>query len=493
MKKKLLFVLVLFLHPPCAKAQSFLDSTFGTNGIVITYDGTSTNDRFNAIVIQPNNKIIGAGFAIGRVVVARYNENGTLDNTFATGGIFSGQDNTTANALLLQPNGKIITAGVGPLYRLNADGSLDNTFGNGGLDTLEPPLDVLGRYALTLQPDGKILIAGTANGTSIGIGRLLPNGITDSTFGVNGLVATNTWSTWAYGQATGIAVMPNGSIVVGGVTSLNGFIAIRLLPDGPPDTSFNHTGVAITVAGGSFNYCHAMVLQPDGKIVLGGSGFFGANGSDFTLVRYNTDGSLDRSYGDTGVVNIDFNRNDDVIGALCPAQNEAIIAAGYAVVAGHENFALARIDSNGKVDSIFGNNGRITTAIQDSNDLALGVVIQQDDKIILAGSSEDASGYNGDLTLARYISFPAANVSNLMLPTKVFLYPNPTVSLLMVNNTNHIIDIAAHDMLGNEIAIDFRPFDKTIVCYNFICGYYFFTISFDDRPPIVQKILIRNN
>jgi len=493
--KTLLFTFsLLFASCITAFAQpSFLDSTFGNNGIVITPVGTSSNNDFTTVVVQPDNKIIAGGIALGKGILIRYNEDGSFDNTFATSGIFT-QSNIWETAIALQTDGKIIAIGGGGLTtRFNINGTLDSTFGIGGIDSTSFDSVQFGGSAISLQPDGKIVIAGQTNSNSIGVARLLPNGMPDSTFGINGIVTSNSWGTWAYGWTCGVSILPDGRIVIGAETTLYGFMVIRCLSNGAPDTSFNHNGVAINYAGDSYNYCNAMQLQPDGKVVLAGTGDFGITGGDFTLLRYNIDGSLDRSFGDTGVVNIDFNEGDDEAGSLYITFDEKIIVAGYATIATNADFALTRINDNGSIDTFFGNNGRITTAIQDSADIARALAVQQDGKIVLAGWSVDNIGKD-ELTIARYISFTTAIQQITHQSNNVDLYPNPTTTKLFIKGDKiHIINITAFDFLGKEMDIGAYPPYSEIYINKWTDGIYFFKISFDDRPPIVQKILIENN
>ena len=120
--------------------------------------------------------------------------------------------------------------------------------------------------------------------------------------------------------------------------------------------------------------------------------------------------------------------------------------------------------------------------------------MQSDGKIIVGGGSADYSGHHfWDLTLARYLYFPPA--STKQIATQIvdpLLYPNPTSGKLMISNTNHIIDITAYDILGNKIPIIVDLPNKEIQTNNLASSIYSFTLSFDDRPPIVQKVLIQS-
>jgi uncharacterized delta-60 repeat protein len=499
MKTLLTIFLLLSLCTITNAQHSFLDSTFGNNGIVLSHYGAATSgSSAEAIAIQPDHKIIIAG-GLGAI---RYKEDGTFDSSFGYHGNFSNPPFCGEGVIAIQPDGKIIL--VGTFYdtsvsdfdflviRLNTNGSLDTTFGNRGIVTIRDGM--FGSYAgsaVALQSDGKIVIAGDVRSTQIGVSRLLQNGTLDSTFGLNG------FSNYVGLDAVGVAVMHDGRIVIGGNAYHNKFMAMRLLPDGTPDSSFNHTGVAITSAGTGYNICHTLQLLNDGKVVLGGGGAFGGSHGDFTLIKYTADGILDSSFGDTGVVNVDFYGNDDEMWASSLLPNGKLVLAGYSVVAPNENFALTCIDTNGAIDSTFGNNGRIITQIQSNNDRIHAVAAQPDGKIIAGGYSWIGSYPNNypELTLARYIpSSPEAIYAFLKEPKPVILYPNPVCDRIKIHDqyAEHIESIYVVDANGNEKKL-LLQLNKDLIINNLTPGIYLFQIFFYDRSPVFQKLVIINN
>jgi len=375
--------------------------------------------------------------------------------------------------------------------RLDVNGTLDTTFGKGGIDSTINFWAEYSSSAVALQPDGKIVVAGSVFNTTLGIGRLLPNGSPDSSFGTNGLVNTGFWSAWAYGSVSAVGVMPDGRIVAVGSTSTGLMIAVRMMPDGSPDTSFYHTGVVTTTGGENFGSGNAMLLQQDGKIIIAGATFGAHPGGDFALVRYDTDGTLDRSFGDTGVVNIDFDGSDAEATALCIANDGQLIITGVI----NSRFGLVRINSNGNIDSSFGNNGAITTTIQDGDDIPKGIAVQYDGKIVVVGWSYNSAMLGDDPTVARYIAEPPAAVKQVIyLSEYPVLYPNPSTGKLSINelSISHIINITAADITGQKIELSYKAPDDEIMVNHVPNGMYLFKISFDYRPPIVQKILIEN-
>jgi uncharacterized delta-60 repeat protein len=423
MKLKLFVFWFAFLSSFCyiTYAQpSFLDSAFGANGVVITTLNNSESGSFTSVIVKPDHKIISGGS-----MICRYNEDGTLDNSFAVHGIITGM---YSHGLALQSDGKILTVYGEKICCLNINGMLDNTFGNGGIDSTINFWPDYGGSAIALQPDGKIIIAGISNSTSLGVGRLLPNGIADSTFGSNGLVIISAPD----GQASGVVIMPDGRIVVAGSSTFyQSFMTVRFQPDGTIDTSFNHTGIVLTNAGDYYSASGSSIqLQNDGKVVVAGNARYTGQGLNFVLLRYDTNGTLDRTFGDTGVVNIDFNDGDDEATALCIAGNGQIIVAGFA----NSRFGLTRINSNGNIDSSFGNNGEIISTIQDGNDIPRALALQYDKKIVVAGSSYNNVKMETDPTLARYIAVPSARVLQLINHSgKSILFPNPSAGVLYFN------------------------------------------------------------
>ncbi|MBA2434942.1 MAG: hypothetical protein H0V54_07660, partial [Chthoniobacterales bacterium] len=232
---------------------------------------------------------------------------GDLDPTFGTNGKVTTDFGTIideARAVAVQPDGKIVTAGatVGgnffdfALARYNTDGSLDITFGTGGKVTTAFNTNNDEAFAVALQADGKIVAAGFAviGGTDdFALARYNTNGSLDTTFGTGGKVTTAFGS--SIDRAHAVAVQPDGKIVAAGRAVIGGgsfdFALARYNTDGSLDTTFGTGGKVTTACGSSNDEAFAVALQPDGKIVAAGRVF--SNKEDFALARYNTDGSLD--------------------------------------------------------------------------------------------------------------------------------------------------------------------------------------------------------
>jgi uncharacterized delta-60 repeat protein len=279
-----------------------LDTSFGSGGIVQTPSGTG-GSRLEAMALQPDGKIVAAGSAYNGsqdvVALARYSANGSLDTTFGSGGIVTTPVGTSASALAVafQGNGQIVAAGLAnngsqnaiTIARYDADGSLDAGFGSSGIVTT-PVGSAAGARSLVLQPDGKIVAVGGAyNGDSgeFALARYNADGSLDPTFGAGGLVTTPIGDSAGANEA---ALQPDGKILVAGSStsgSTGSFALARYNSDGSLDVGFAGDGIASTTIGTNGSGALALALQPDGKVILGGSAQFGNGAVDeFALARY---------------------------------------------------------------------------------------------------------------------------------------------------------------------------------------------------------------
>lgn len=394
-----------------------LDVTFGTGGKVTTAIGS--NDAASSIGFQSDGKIVVAGKSSNGsnndFAVARYDTSGSLDATFGTGGKVTiyGTADEEATAVGIQSDGKIIVAGTANsdfgIGRLNTDGSLDSTFGTNGKVTTDidgGSQDKL--YALTLQSDGEIVVAGFSSTSGFAVVRYNTNGSLDSTFGTGGKVTTSFGSGTAVGFSLGIQA--DGKIVVSGgfYDGTNyGFAVARYSTGGSLDTTFGTGGKVSTVisnpTGSQVDYTTDLKIQSDGKIIVAGHSATGVSyaGTDFVLARYNTDGSMDSTFGTGGKVITDIGTSYEKAVALAVQSNGKIIAAGLSD--GPTNFisTLVRYNTDGSPDTSFDADGKVTTSIGASFGGFFDVGIQSDGKIVAAGAASN-DGSTSVFSLARY-------------------------------------------------------------------------------------------
>ncbi len=235
----------------------------------------------------------------------------------------------------------------------------------------------------------------------------------DPSFGTNGKVITNVSGCSncpeSASSANAAAIQTDGKIVAAGFSSTfgPGIALARYNLDGSLDTTFGSSGIVniVLVPGGSAN---AVAIDTEGKIVVAGVSTVRDSGSqDFTLIKLNSDGSLDTSFGSGGIVTTNFgDRNSDSANAIAIQSDGKIVAAGSSFFNGLSDFALARYNTDGSLDTSFGTGGKVLTDFNNgSNDVVNAVAIQIDGRIVLAGFSNaiDPSGFPaGDFALARY-------------------------------------------------------------------------------------------
>ena len=279
------------------KPSGAVDTSFGHDGKVTT--NFFGGDSISGLALQPNGMIVAVGVAgivgadgnSGNFALARYKANGLLDQSFGSGGKVQTKIGAVsgASSVVLQPDGKIVVAGSG-LARYNSDGSLDPSFGSGGIVTTPPGVVA----SLALEPDGKIVVAGSS------ILRYLPDGSLDPSFGSGGQVSlTRNF----FGKA--VLIQPDGKIVVAGrVGGGGGTLAVaRLQQDGSLDSGFGSGGMVVTGFGIAYSEANALARTVGGKLLVAGDSGAGKN---LIVGRYNSDGSLDPSFGTGGKVTTSF-------------------------------------------------------------------------------------------------------------------------------------------------------------------------------------------
>jgi uncharacterized delta-60 repeat protein len=230
-------------------------------------------------------------------------------------------------------------------------------------------------------------------------------GSLDRCFGATGKRSTRIGSS---AQAHAMAIQTDSKIVVAGFGSNglnNDFALARYNTNGSLDTSFDLDGKVTTDFAAGMDAAFAIKLQPDGKIVVAGQSFNGPNSTDFALARYNTNGSLDTTFSTDGKLTTDISGGSNSASALAIQSDGKIVVAGYVTVAGNSgssnDFALARYTTTGDLDTTFDTDGIVTTAIGSSSDEAYALAIQNDGKIVAAGFTVAGDG-TADFALTRY-------------------------------------------------------------------------------------------
>lgn len=388
---KKLYFLVLFLVSTSTifALPGDLDTTFGVSGgyVVSDFLGLQSYETVNDVIVQSDGKITIAGSVTPSVnltdfLVARYNVDGTLDTTFSGDGIFTlnfgGADEV--HAIALQSDGKIVavgewgSSGSNYVFRLNANGSLDTTFG-GGTGRVQV---VAGKaLSVAIQPsDGKIVVGGYTNLNEATICRLNPDSVLDTTFDTDGIAVFTQII-----RANDVAIQSNGRIVFTG-SSGGDTATARILSNGALDSSFNSSGVVTTPIYAANNEGDAVLIQSDGKILVSGGG-----DNEASLIRYNSNGSLDSTFDGDGIrLHLINSNGDNFYNDLAQQPDGKILAVGtitYGVTAlVRDSFTLSRFNLDGSFDNSFDANGNVKSQWCE---YATGMFLHTDGKIVVVG------------------------------------------------------------------------------------------------------------
>jgi uncharacterized delta-60 repeat protein len=478
------------LEDRCLLSAGAIDPTFGNGGVVTTSLSNSPyiSDTAHAVLIQPNGKIVDAGTTISGsstvMGLARYNANGTLDSTFGKGGIVASKvgaaswDAATLDPAITDASGNEAIVEVGGntnLALFNPNGSLDTAFGNRGTVTLSYAAD-----GVVVQPDGKIVVDGD-NGSAFELTRFNANGTVDTTFGTNGT------ATLAIAGGVGSEVLvlqPDGKLVVGGEGTWPSttFDIARFNSNGTPDTSFGNGG-SISGSFGTEDVVHMRLAVypstgPDptdyGKIVAactitGNSANGGGNDNQVALARYNANGTLDNTFGTSGEVVTPFPNSGSMVWGTALQPDGKIVVAGQTDVSGGWDFSLLRYNSNGSLDTswsnsqgsqIFPTGGLVLTPNGTGSSKAMSVAIQANGDIIAAGATNNYT----DFITARYLVGPqigsfTANPSPVTAGSSVTLtassiadgVPSSTitqVALYLDSNNDGTLEPGSDTLLG---------------------------------------------
>lgn len=404
-----------------------LDTTYGAalSGIYIFDTGAGLGDVATDLAIQSDGKAIISGYRLvggftGDYVVARLTTAGVLDATFGTGGItvtsFGGGTADESYAMTLQGDGKIILAGMSnstgtvnfALIRYNTDGSLDVTFNATGkvVTKLEGGAGpASGDYAhnVLVQADGKIVLVGETDAGGqgdFGLTRYTSAGALDATFDTDGIVFFDIGSK-SSDNGIGMILQDDGKVVVAGQTNSGtefDFAIIRYNADGSLDSTFGTGGKVVTDVGtNSFDHPAKLLQQADGKFIVAGTIYQGGLNGDFGYVRYNTDGSLDTSFGTGGKKVTDLGGDESVNSATLQPSDGKIVTVALVGAIGAHDIGVTRHNADGSIDNTFGTAGS-TTIDLGGDDWAIEVTVLANGKILIVGDT-DATGGNDSFIL----------------------------------------------------------------------------------------------
>lgn len=393
--------------PPLPIAGRLDPCLSGDGKQTTTWTGTSY-EVAEAVAMGPGQEIVVGGTYSPYFAVARYKPNGSLDTSFSNNGKVKTDFGNSAflNDVAVQSDGKIVAVGYTlnanwdlALARYNTDGTPDTSFGGDGKVTTEV---AIGQddfaTAVALQTDGKIVVAGYSGAAGANrdfiVLRYNSDGSLDTSFDSDGKVLTDMGTDYDYAQT--VAIQTDGKIVLGG--DVMGFSLARYNGNGSLDTSFDFDGKTSVAFGMG---ARGLALQSDGKIVMVGYDYDANNEYDFALARFNSDGSLDTSFDGDGMTQTDFSSSADSAYTVMVQADGKIIAGGTSDQSGTTDFALVRYNSDGSLDTAFDTDGRVTTDFGGAtNEIAYDGVLQANGRIVLAGGYFAGSG---DFGITRHL------------------------------------------------------------------------------------------
>jgi uncharacterized delta-60 repeat protein len=422
--KKILFIFIAIFALIHAYSQAgSLDPTFAGKGLTAAdiKRGNLYSETGGQMLLQKDSSYIVVFEVNSYTVLTHLGKNGTIDTKFGTGG-YSDPAPIYQPKAVLQSDGKIVVAGQTDnlntgnsdfaLARYNSNGSLDNTFDGDGKQTTDFFGDHDFAYSLAIQTDGKIVVAGKAynkitNNFDFALARYNSNGSLDNTFDGDGKLNTDFFG--SDDGASALAIQLDGKIVVAGQainpnTNDYDFALARYNSNGTLDNTFDGDGKQTTNFFGGYDFVYSLAIQLDRKIVVAGQAFnSNTNNNDFALARYNSNGSLDNTFDGDGKLTTNFNGGNDIAYSLALQQDGKIVVAGQAVNPNTGNdFALARYNSSGSLDNTFDGDGKLTTNFNGGNDIAYSLIVQKNGKIIVAGQAFNPNTNNYDFALACY-------------------------------------------------------------------------------------------
>ncbi len=422
-----------------------LDTTFGTGGYT-TIDLGGGVAVLHDMKIQPDGKIIAVGYwedtgSANRkdFIIVRLNADGTLDTTFNGTGkltIAFGNNEDVANAVAIQNDGKILVVGhtfTGSykdvaVSRINANGTLDTTFGTGGKVTTDLAGNNDSATCIAINADGKFAVGSFTYGAG-----------SSSIFADFGIVKYNS----------------NGSL----------------------DTSFSSDGKQVVVISSSSNDkpC-AITFQSNGKILVGGEVFpTSSSRNDYGIVRLNTNGTLDTTFSSDGIFTTPIGTSDDTPSAMKLLSNGKIILAGTVSSGSYHDIGLIRVNTDGTIDTTFGTNGKTQQGYGNLSTVE-DMEVMGDGKIMVCGYAGTTN-----IFLARFNgSIPALDVKDLPTETNknnLSLYPNPVKETLYSDENIENFDLYS----SNGSLVKSGKNIKSIKVDNLPNGVYIIKTRYKDK------------
>jgi uncharacterized delta-60 repeat protein len=506
MKKYFLISLYIFfintLH--CQTYQ--LSQGFGINGIVITENITEPIKTIST----PDSKILTTGFhlqnnpnpnLITHSFLLQLNQDGTVDQYFGNNGLLITNIDykDTPHDLTFQNDGKILLGGsytvqnpqlgVFPnspfIARYNSNGSQDISFATNGIFKI-PYFNTLTSTNLcsivTLNDGGIILgISGNNNSNFFGaIVKLDSNGITDNTFGTNGILTFND-PNFRFNLLKVLLTENNNLLLCGydGTILSNPKTAvIKLNIDGSYNSSFANNGKLITdiiAPSSSFEFFNKIIKTPDNNFIAGGK-----SGSNHSMIKFDLNGQLITTFGNNGIFQ-NFNNISDF-----QIQNDGTIYLGGIELQNNEPiFKIICLNQNGTINTSFNNNGFFYLDATNQRDNLKSFIVDNSQSIIMSGWTGTTDNYKVIHAKIESENLSKENFSSY----RVKLIPNPFNDTIYVDESSNVKLLEFYDYLGKKIDFAMRDNFSIINTEHLKSGFYLCKITFSDNTTTIRKLV----
>lgn len=465
--------LLVVLAEPASSAGGTLDTTFGASGIArLDVGGTGSTDALEDLALQSDGMVVGVGRTSTGMAMLRLKTDGTLDSAFGTAGSVGATTLDPARAVAVQPDGKIVVVGQSAptggnlvLARYSAAGQLDPGFGTSGTVTVTMSGAGSGGWDVAVQSDGMIDVLAVDAGV-LTVLRFTSAGAADSTFGTSG--RANQTATPSGGNR--LALQADGKIVLTGLSGTAGGL-VRLKADGTADTGFGTSGTATTA-----NHVPRAVAAPSGgKLVVAGD--LGASDTKVMVSRRNADGTLDSTFGASGVATF------AVTGLADPsARAVAVQSDGSIVVVGRNDDTartsavfVARLTSAGVLDTGFATGGVATfsTVATFTTAAATAVAVDGSGRFVVGGSvNNDHASFTNDDDLAVFRVVGTSTTSTTSSTAPVTATAGQTVSTDpdgSTPTTSNRILVSVTTPVAGSVGIT-KTTSSTVTNFRFLAG-----------------------
>lgn len=503
--KLTIILITLFLSSLVHSQAGNLDYTFGNYGKNRTTIPGSELSYARSVNFQSDGKIVVTGGnnsnSLERLTIVRYHINGLIDSSFAVNGILktalgiaSGTGTCTSSLVLNDDKILVASSIIGSpssepvLVRFSPNGELDSSFGQYGIAHLNSGILFENIYNIKIQADGKIIVLGSSpqlGYDKVLITRFNPNGDLDSNFAENGRFIYSEES-GSSGYGSSIDLSAEEKIIFTYQYTLENTInktsIVKLNGDGSLDTSFGINGRVLLEFPQFYWFRRTNIeLTADDKIVL----VHGTNVLNY-IYRFNSDGSLDLSFGTNGngIATSNFKYSEHFI-----LQNDGKIILLEFGGNSSDDFILTRFMSDGSLDESFGNLGNVQIDFDNSEDLAYRLNIQDDRKIVAVGVSNDAFAIlrllNDRINTVKVLQDNLVNVSYEFVTDGILL------NVEFTNDSYQFSKLKIFDLLGKEV-LKTNLSEKNKILLNEKPGIYFYSIENQDNEIIFSgKILVQ--